>query len=42
MTGDLAGAYKDFLGTGAEVRHTGATDMGGSAMEHLPDGPGGP
>lgn len=40
--GDLPGAYKDFLGTGAEPRHTGATNKGGSAMEHVPDGLGGP
>lgn len=40
--GDLPGAYKDFLGTGSEPRHTGATNKGESAMEHVPDGLGGP
>lgn len=40
--GNLPGAYKDFLGTGAEPRHTGATNKGGKAMEHVADGLGGP
>lgn len=38
----LPGAYKDFLGTGAEPRHAGATNKGGSTMEHVADGLGGP